>query len=530
MDYLFYQVAAINGFDSFGHYLRAGLIVNQCSVVRHEADAGLLGEVRRRDRDRRLRLAPGRATASCAPPPRRSAARSPASRRPGSGASSASASPRSGSPARRPRRPTRSRASRPRRPRRRRPRRRPRPTATPAPRRRDADPGAARQPTSSCSTTSSGRTPDEVALGRRDRRQPRPDRRRDDPRGAGRRLPRLQRQPGPAVRADLQPQGRGPERGRPGARQRRAHRRHAGRRGGRHHRRAARRRLQHRGAVAQARARRDAAAARTRRCSSARSRRSASSTSSSRAAAPRRASPTATRSRSRRPRPRPSSSTSSRTCSTTRRARRCARTSTGSATRSPAAASSINEAIAAFRPLLRDVIPVAQNLSTRTRTSSASCTTLGDAAAIVAPAAEDAGASCSSTSTRRWRRCARSRGPTSRTRSRAGAQRSTRRSGRFPPQRPFLLNSEGLFRELRPGVRALRTSAPILADASRGRHAGAAPLRRAQPPARAAAARAADVLRGPARAARHRRPDRRRAHAEPDAAVPRARPDCSATT
>ena len=32
MDYLFYQVAAINGFDSFGHYLRAGLIVNLCST------------------------------------------------------------------------------------------------------------------------------------------------------------------------------------------------------------------------------------------------------------------------------------------------------------------------------------------------------------------------------------------------------------------------------------------------------------------------------------------------------------------
>jgi phospholipid/cholesterol/gamma-HCH transport system substrate-binding protein len=32
MDYIFYQVAAVNGFDSFGHYLRAGLIVNQCAV------------------------------------------------------------------------------------------------------------------------------------------------------------------------------------------------------------------------------------------------------------------------------------------------------------------------------------------------------------------------------------------------------------------------------------------------------------------------------------------------------------------
>lgn len=32
MDYLFYQVAAINGFDQFGHYLRASLIVNLCST------------------------------------------------------------------------------------------------------------------------------------------------------------------------------------------------------------------------------------------------------------------------------------------------------------------------------------------------------------------------------------------------------------------------------------------------------------------------------------------------------------------
>jgi phospholipid/cholesterol/gamma-HCH transport system substrate-binding protein len=31
MDYIFFQAAAVNGFDSFGHYLRAGLIVNQCS-------------------------------------------------------------------------------------------------------------------------------------------------------------------------------------------------------------------------------------------------------------------------------------------------------------------------------------------------------------------------------------------------------------------------------------------------------------------------------------------------------------------
>jgi phospholipid/cholesterol/gamma-HCH transport system substrate-binding protein len=32
MDYIFYQVAAINGFDAVGHYLRAGLIVNNCAT------------------------------------------------------------------------------------------------------------------------------------------------------------------------------------------------------------------------------------------------------------------------------------------------------------------------------------------------------------------------------------------------------------------------------------------------------------------------------------------------------------------
>jgi hypothetical protein len=32
LDYLFFQVAAVNGFDAFGHYLRAALVVNTCST------------------------------------------------------------------------------------------------------------------------------------------------------------------------------------------------------------------------------------------------------------------------------------------------------------------------------------------------------------------------------------------------------------------------------------------------------------------------------------------------------------------
>ena len=40
MDYIFYQVAAVNGFDSVGHYLRAGLMVNQCATYAIEPVAG----------------------------------------------------------------------------------------------------------------------------------------------------------------------------------------------------------------------------------------------------------------------------------------------------------------------------------------------------------------------------------------------------------------------------------------------------------------------------------------------------------
>jgi phospholipid/cholesterol/gamma-HCH transport system substrate-binding protein len=40
MDYIFYQVAAINGFDAVGHYLRAELKVNQCATYAVRPVAG----------------------------------------------------------------------------------------------------------------------------------------------------------------------------------------------------------------------------------------------------------------------------------------------------------------------------------------------------------------------------------------------------------------------------------------------------------------------------------------------------------
>jgi ABC-type transporter Mla subunit MlaD len=40
LDLVFYTVTSINGFDSFGHYLRAALIVNQCSTYATEPTTG----------------------------------------------------------------------------------------------------------------------------------------------------------------------------------------------------------------------------------------------------------------------------------------------------------------------------------------------------------------------------------------------------------------------------------------------------------------------------------------------------------
>ncbi|TMK38167.1 MAG: MCE family protein [Actinobacteria bacterium] len=40
MDYIFYQTTGVNGFDAFGHYLRAGLLVNLCSSYATTSAAG----------------------------------------------------------------------------------------------------------------------------------------------------------------------------------------------------------------------------------------------------------------------------------------------------------------------------------------------------------------------------------------------------------------------------------------------------------------------------------------------------------
>ena len=45
MDYIFYTMTAINGFDGVSHYLRAALIVNTCSTYGTVQDPQLPGQL-----------------------------------------------------------------------------------------------------------------------------------------------------------------------------------------------------------------------------------------------------------------------------------------------------------------------------------------------------------------------------------------------------------------------------------------------------------------------------------------------------
>ncbi len=125
---------------------------------------------------------------------------------------------------------------------------------------------------------------------------------------------------------------------------------------------------------------------------------------------------------------------------------------------------SINTAIGAFRPLLRDIIPVAQNLSSRETNLRRFFGELGDAAAIVAPAAEAQAELFVNLDTTfgALREVAR---PYIQDSISGGVPALDTAIRTLPVQRPFLRNTEGLFRELRPGAAALRTYAPTIADA-----------------------------------------------------------------
>ena len=126
---------------------------------------------------------------------------------------------------------------------------------------------------------------------------------------------------------------------------------------------------------------------------------------------------------------------------------------------------SINQAIGAFRPLLRDAIPVLQNLTSEETNLPRFIGELADAASIVAPAAETQARAVRQPRPH-VRRAARGRaavhpgvdlrGSRDARRRRSAASRSSARSSPTP---------RACSASCGPGVRALRGAAPDLADA-----------------------------------------------------------------
>jgi virulence factor Mce-like protein len=124
----------------------------------------------------------------------------------------------------------------------------------------------------------------------------------------------------------------------------------------------------------------------------------------------------------------------------------------------------LNRAIESLNPLLTDLVPVMKNLSDPRTKLPQLFRALEQTASQVAPVAEQQGSLFDNLDTtfialsnvaRPYIQQAIVNGP-------PALDEATRA---FPQQRPFLRNSELLFHELRPGVRALRSAAPDLADA-----------------------------------------------------------------
>jgi phospholipid/cholesterol/gamma-HCH transport system substrate-binding protein len=123
----------------------------------------------------------------------------------------------------------------------------------------------------------------------------------------------------------------------------------------------------------------------------------------------------------------------------------------------------LNRAIEELNPLFLNLVPVMRNLSDPRTQLSQTVRALGRTARVVAPAAETQAELFRNLNTT-FTALARVAGPLQQ--SIAGGPPALDAAIRdLPATRPFLANTEGLFRELRPGVAALRTGAPALADA-----------------------------------------------------------------
>ena len=124
----------------------------------------------------------------------------------------------------------------------------------------------------------------------------------------------------------------------------------------------------------------------------------------------------------------------------------------------------INRAVEELNPLLTNLVPVMRNLSDPGTQLGRLATALGRTARIVAPSAVTQAELFGNLDTT-FRAFANIARPFLQDSISGGPPALDEAIKGFPQQRPFLANSEALFRELRPGVRALATAAPDLADA-----------------------------------------------------------------
>lgn len=124
----------------------------------------------------------------------------------------------------------------------------------------------------------------------------------------------------------------------------------------------------------------------------------------------------------------------------------------------------LNEAIVELDPLTRNLIPVMRNLNDPRTGLGEFFGALQRTASIVAPVAAQQGQLFRNLSTTFDAFAAISR-PYLQDSISGGPPAMEAAISTFPFQRQFLANSAGFFRELQPGAQALRTSAPLLAEA-----------------------------------------------------------------
>jgi virulence factor Mce-like protein len=123
----------------------------------------------------------------------------------------------------------------------------------------------------------------------------------------------------------------------------------------------------------------------------------------------------------------------------------------------------VNSAIAAFRPLVDNLLPVAQNLASPQTHLARFFRSLEAAAGEVAPVADQQAALFRNLDTTFSALVPVKSQIQQFIQKSPGSEDTAIRE--FPRQRPFLRNSAALFRELRPGAAVLPRAAPILADA-----------------------------------------------------------------